>query len=200
MDYTIEKSDRRESFSEGGIVYLDISFKGLRICEAGKAQEKINGFYEKILEGCYEYARTALFARSKSEYAASQDEKKRFSFRPYRYSVLINYIWQNEEFISISCAISLQKRGSERYEKIISQTWDKKRATLIPLSRLGVKVSSRIKRALKEKEKQLNLFKINRKSFCLKNGSVLFFSNERKSGKSRSIDIPIVEVEKANKS
>ena len=200
MDYTIEKNGKRESFAEDGISFLDMDFRGIHICVEGKRINKINQFYEEISERCYKYAKEQLLARSRSEYEAMQDERKRFSFRPYRYSVGINYIWQSEQYLSVLCVISIQKRGKPTYIKKIGQTWDKKRAKIISLSCLGAKKSRKIKKALSQKAKRLNIDKINTDSFCLENGKISFFVNDDSSNKCHAVDIILEPEEKANKS
>ncbi len=126
MDYKTEKKFIKESMSFESVSMLDISVSYVLISNEDKISKKLNEFYKNIGESAYAFAKEKLFSKSREEYESSPDEKKRFSFRPYRYALDVSLYGQDENSISFCLDVALVRKGKKLYSKKLFHVWDKK--------------------------------------------------------------------------
>lgn len=130
MEYKTEKKMIKESFSHEGVTVLEALLTyPVIICE-DKTAKKLNAFYGSIAENAYDFVKKSLLSEGKREYEESDDEKKRFSFRPYRYVLDISPTEEGGDSISFSFTVSLFRRGKRLYQTRLLHIWDKKHACL----------------------------------------------------------------------
>jgi hypothetical protein len=130
MEHKTEKKIIKESFSHEGVTVLEALLTyPVIICE-DKTAKKLNAFYEGISKNAYDFVKNSLLSDSKSEYEKLEDEKKRFSFRPYQYTLDISLLGQDDEGVSFSLSVSLFRRGKRLYQTRTLHIWDKKHACL----------------------------------------------------------------------
>lgn len=130
MEYKAEKKIMNESFYFEGVSMLDVSVFYVEISDEDKTSKKLNEFYKSIAEGAYAFAKEKLLSDSRKEYEGSTDEKKRFSFRPYRYSLDISLYAQDENSLFFSLDVVLMRKGKRMYSEKFLHVWDKKSALL----------------------------------------------------------------------
>ena len=189
MKFEIEKIKTTESFSENGIVFLEVFTEHIKILSDGRTSEKINAFYSELARTAYGYAKKTLAAKSKSEYECDEDKRKRFSFRPYSYRFLCDVSEDNDKYISIMCKVFFTQKGKILYENRFGHIWSKQNGAIIPLRVFAGKEYKSIRKRLVSEEEKRNLFKIDTRSFALKNGSLVFFARHVQGARHNVIEI-----------
>ena len=96
------KEEKKREFFEG--VEL-ASFSASYPETEGK--EKINSFFSGIVSNSRSWFLEMLFEHAKREYENDTDEKKRFHFKPYRYSLSIKEIQSTAGEISFELCVRL---------------------------------------------------------------------------------------------
>ena len=182
MEFKVRKTNRAEAFSQDGIVFLEVFIEQIEVSSDEKNAKKINSFYSHLTSSAYEYAKKTLLSESKTEYECSEDSRKRFSFRPYSYKLYFDVSEENEEYISIICKLFFTRKGKILYEYRKGHIWNKKNGCLMPLRAVVGKEYKSIRKRLVEEEKRKNS-KIDRHSFALKNGLLVFFAKSLESGR-----------------
>ncbi len=188
MEFKMRKTNRAEAFSQDGIVFLEVFIEQIEVLSDEKNAKKINSFYSQLTSSAYEYAKKTLLLESKTEYECSEDSRKRFSFRPYSYKLYFDVSEENEEYISIICKLFFTRKGKILYEDRKGHIWNKKSGCLTPLRAFAGKEYKSIRKKLGEEEKR-RLTKIERRSFALKNGRLVFFVKSLQNGQCRITEI-----------
>lgn len=188
MEFEIEKIKTDESFSENGIIFLEVLIEHIKILSDAKGVERINSFYSELARSAYVYAKNTLLSESKSEYEHSEDSRKRFSFRPYSYRFCCDVSGCNEKYISIICKLFLARKGKVLHEDRLGHIWSRS-GELVPLRVILGKEYKNVKKRLANEAKKRNLSEINRHSFALKNGSIVFFAKKAQDGRQRVTEI-----------
>ena len=188
MEFEIEKIKTDESFSENGIIFLEVFIEHIKILSDVKGAEKINSFYSELARSAYEYAKNTLLSESKSEYEHSEDSRKRFSFRPYSYRFFCDVSEDNEKYISVICKLFFTQKGKILYEDRFGHIWSRS-GELIPLRALLGKEYKNVRKRLSEEAKKRNLPEIDIRSFASKNGSIVFFAKKAQDGRQRVTEV-----------
>ena len=197
MEFKTEKTNRAEVFSEDGVNFLEVFIERIEILSDEKSAKKINAFYLQLTSSVYEYAKKTLLSESKAEYECSEDSRKRFSFRPYSYRLYFDVSEENEEHLSIICKLFFTRKGKILYEDRKGHIWNKRNGCLVPLRAIAGKEYKSIRKRLVEEENRRNS-KIDRHSFALKNGRLVFFVKSAQNGRCSITEI-VCPTPKENK-
>lgn len=94
--------------------------------------ERIGEFYRELAERAFAFVKARVLPMAESAFCDDADEKKRYRFKPYRYSLLGRVTKQSEESFSICLCASLMRSDgrSESFED--TQTWDISRQIMVP--------------------------------------------------------------------
>ena len=189
MELSAERIRKNESFSENGIAFVDVSLEGLALSGEGRCIERINEFYKGLCDAFLSYAREKLCPKAKGEYESSSDERKRFSYRPYRCSMSVVLLDETEQHVSVLCKFTFTKRSKVLYEGYSGQVWEKKRGRICPLKVFLKKEYRQVKRAFEKECEVRGVAKMDKRGYCFSKDKIMFFPFQASKNKQIIIEL-----------
>ena len=150
----------------------------------GKGDKRADRLFESVFDSCSGYAEK-ICERAKKEYENDENEKKRFFFRPYRYTSELRVTQNDDEFFSFLIESTLSRRGRILSKESRAAVIRKRDGLILPVRAFYKKGTKRALKALKKRYKSVELHK---KSFYLSGGKIMICGNE--NGKSRAYELP----------
>ncbi len=92
---------------------------------------EINAFYEQIAKRAESFCRERLFARAQSSYDEDPNEKKRFSHRPYRYTLEGQILSDDGAHVTVKLVASLREPDGSQAQHSCQQVWERESEMII---------------------------------------------------------------------
>lgn len=86
---------------------------------------EINAFYEQIARRAEKFCREILFARAQGSYDNDPNEKKRFSHRPYLYTLDGQILSDDGTYITVELVASLREPDGMQSQYSCKQIWER---------------------------------------------------------------------------
>jgi hypothetical protein len=93
---------------------------------------RIAAFYKSVADEAARYAADVLKSRAEADYLASEDKRKKYRFKRFRYCVICTPRYVSADVVEVTITSSLTKNADVCAAKSCVHTWDLTRELMIP--------------------------------------------------------------------